>query len=436
MDSTPVYLESLGLTMLVPVDTITESTGGAGQAQVQIRPGDSRWVITLRNIRSGSREATTSEMLELVVQNAKNAISGDTRVPPAEMERDTKLQVNNRPAERVYLKLEGKPGSPTFIQGFTVFKLGPGNFAVFEVVCGQAEFATVRGMYETVVAAAVFDDLSESNQKRQALVAAGTALVRGLTDEDWATVISQSPERWERLFRPAPGGAQSDEKEIGYRRTRAMKGRKSDLPRYNASAGENQEGYIFRLDARFLRDAPKPGEKPEVVDVEAYFYMSLDRSEELWQVRTALKKGEKPAIYTETGARVGDVLSVQIGLDDGTRRTVKPFLQGDAYISRVESFMMPRLLVHKKILTEVAFYAFQSDREKVQLRRDVLAQPADRPGVFILTTRFAEDGLSQTAHFKANGDPIRTELADGTRWEPTDLRELRRLWSSKGLPLD
>ena len=44
--------------------------------------------------------------------------------------------------------------------------------------------------------------------------------------------------------------------------------------------------------------------------------------------------------------------------------------------------------------------------------------------------------VSVISLFNDQGDLIRTELSDGSIWEPIDPKALVRLWRDKNLPLD
>ena len=70
------------------------------------------------------------------------------------------------------------------------------------------------------------------------------------------------------------------------------------------------------------------------------------------------------------------------------------------------------------------------------MRRDILERPADRPEQWKVSTRLSEDKAPMISYFTDKGQLLRTEMSDGSYWEPTSLQELAKLWKSKGLPVD
>jgi hypothetical protein len=46
-----------------------------------------------------------------------------------------------------------------------------------------------------------------------------------------------------------------------------------------------------------------------------------------------------------------------------------------------------------------------------------------------------EKTLVQTTRIRDTGELIETRLADGSVWEPTNIKTLLELWRAKGLPV-
>ena len=108
----------------------------------------------------------------------------------------------------------------------------------------------------------------------------------------------------------------------------------------------------------------------------------------------------------------------------------------DGYISRVEATILPYLLLKAAIPTDYGFYTYQSDEWTVCYRRDTLEQPADRPGLWKLTTKLSDKKPPMVSYYNGKGDLMYSEMPDGVVWEPTTLEKITELWKSKNLPME
>jgi hypothetical protein len=162
-----------------------------------------------------------------------------------------------------------------------------------------------------------------------------------------------------------------------------------------------------------------------------------------------IRNGATSVTHTEVGARVGTDMKVTITSDDGkNERVIRPQVATEGYISRVESYLLPMILVRGAIPTVYGTYAYQSQTERVQYRRDVLEQPkagtsgteaaANTPAKpFTLRTKLSDDQpVEQVSLFDAKGAMIRSELTAGVLSEPSSLAEIKKIWKAKGLPVD
>ena len=149
-----------------------------------------------------------------------------------------------------------------------------------------------------------------------------------------------------------------------------------------------------------------------------------------------VRDGDKKATHHESGARTDKTMSVRIESPGEAPRNVTPQIAGDGYISRVEGFLLPQLLVKKKIAAAYGFYGYQSQASTIQFRRDILSQPKKAGEPWKLVTRLAEGQPEQTSYLDDNGNFIRTQLPEGLISEPIELAKLLELWKSKGLPVN
>ena len=424
---------------LVPAGT----TAAKGQVSVKVFPKEKSgtWLINFRNASPKDPTMSTSDFAQAVFDatigfaRAKSADTG-IQVEPRVLKRDTALIVCGRPAERFYLSYPQPEGRPAMIQGATIFKMSGGEFAIFTLDTTATNYAQDALIYETFVAGTRFENIEAANGRRKLMFDTGSKLFSSLSEDDFKSLIAHNTERWERLYHPTATGSDKDADEVGYRRIRVSLGKRGDLVTSEDSQVKNpdQPGYVVRVDARFIQNAGKAK-----ADTIGTFFLSLNRKEEAWVVTTAAwdEGRSTPAVRTEIGARTDRSMEVQIqGGGHGIAKTAHPLVPPDGYISRVEAFLLPQILVQKKITADFAFYAYNSEAERIQIRRDSLTQPGDKPGVYLLTTKISDDGNMETSYFKESGDPIRATTTAGYVWEPSSLESLKNIWTSKGLPLN
>jgi hypothetical protein len=417
-----VRIESVGFAMELPASCRAESNGVAGNPAIQITPADGTWIINATVQRSGSG-GTLKEIADAMSQQATGA-----QLNPAQlMDRVSNLSIGGQPAERFYLKRPSIEASkPALISGYTIFEPLKGQFVVIDVTAGEPLWTKARPAYETLVATATFEDPKLIEQGRRIAVEAGIKLMADVSPAVLAEVVGTSKkERWERMAVPATSGAKGDDQELGYRRITTWMGKRGEMElgrdRARMSGSDLDEGALVQIQARLLLPSTKVSGQASgqraVIDVFSSFFMAKDRASEAWVVKMTQRDGAKAVTSTETGARVGDQMTVRIDDPSGATRNLDP-------------------VVRSKIPIEFGFYAYQSELSRIALRTDVLEAAKDAPGMWRLTTKLHPDAKPQIMTLNERGEVVRTVLADGSEWTATTLDELRRLWQSKGLPLD
>lgn len=434
--------EPLALAMRLPAGSVAQATRMGDRAAVQIAPPppDDTWVINIQAPRTSNQDATIAEAVDKTIAQISEAF-GITNQTGAVVESKARiieridtLNLAGGPAARFYVSLPQGDGS-SLVKGYTIFKPGPTQYAVFELITPEASFPKTRIAYEMSVATAAFEDAQSVNLSRGGLIEAGQRFLSGLGPDDYAAVLD-GKEVWHRLYTPAPTGAPIDAKEHGYRGLRFFKGRKSELGATTSSGvrserGDNAEGYLVSLRARLLIDEGK------FIDSDAMYFMTPDREEEVWTVTMVVKSAEGRTLGTasETGVRAGTQLVIAVEESGREGREIRPPVPR-GYVSQVDTFLLPRLLLASRIETTVGSYAYQSTSESVPFRKDTLKRltGAGGEGLWTVETQFREDQPAQTTTYASDGQLLRTELSDGRVWEQTDLDALLRIWRSKGLP--
>jgi len=444
LSSSPVRIESLGLTLFLPegagAQTVTQ--GQSASVATRVVFPDASGFTAIHGKRSRDDALTlvgvTDDLVEKMLTaagkiNAEGKlIEGTSRANIISREPD--LTINGFPADRFYVEFPQVGKETPEVRGYTVFKTGPGRFAIFELFTDLLKLDNARVNYETMISSAEFTAGEDIDIKRSTMIRSGVAALGSLTPADYRDVLNASGQRWERLYSPARTGDDLDAREHGYRRLRAWVGRRGELnperPENEWSDLEREPGFLLRIDALLIEDNLR-------VDSQAIYYLSIDRSRESWTVNMSLRQGDAPPTrWEETGAREDSSMVVRVEQGGATPRVIKPLSQSEGYISVLESYMMGPLLVRAGLPSDFAFYAYQSQGEKVSLRTDSVSRPNGANGPFEITTRPREDGPSQTALYRPDGSLIRIDRPDGRIWEPITFDRLVALWRAKGLPLE
>ncbi|MBX3359377.1 MAG: hypothetical protein KF745_13240 [Phycisphaeraceae bacterium] len=442
----PFRLESVGLTMYLPAGTTVQSDRIGDRQSVQVLPEEKSrtWILNIQTPKTSNPKATIKESADQTIALLQGSVGvtdpQQTRVLSTEAEildRAENLTLDAGPCERFYIATPPPPGStnaPRIVKGYTIFKPSDTQFVVFELITTEPAFRKARQAYETCLATAKFTDPAQLAASRSAAVKTGAAFLAGLTPEDYRAVCD-GKERWYRLFRPSAGGSPRDAEEIGYRGVRFWAGKRGELDiRKNPgsfSREDQQEGFLARLKIRII-----DGER--FIDTYATYFMSPDRKEEAWSLQMTQRdrNGKDLAKWTEIGARNNNDMTVSVEQSGQPARIVKPFLQGEAYLSQFEAYSLPQLLIRSKASADFGFYTYRSATETISLRRDTLARSPANAGAWAITTEFRDDAMPLETVYTEQGEMIRSSLGEGRIAKPINPEELFELWRSKGLPTD
>lgn len=435
----PMAIEAIGLRLYpqAGATSFTQTLGGMVTSSIRLADG----------IGTVSIQRRTTEGKDLALQEIEGALLKKTLGLPEEttgvsidaaidtdagrsLGRSPSIPAAGRIVRPFYVSMKDAQAEP--YRGFAVLKLTTADFVLFQLSADEAHFERAREVFEVMLGTAELLTDDASTADRGAALAAGVALLKGLSADAYDAVIRDFPEQFERIYRPAPGGAEADEKEVGYRRVKAWIGSRDDL-----TAGEptNQDadswdGYLLRIDGLVLLDDGRRA------DSQSVYFLSRDRRQEAWSVTMAIRGAAgAPEIWSELGARSGDSMSVQISQAGQSAHTIRPLIEGEGYVSRLESYLIPQLLIRAGRPGKYAFYAYDQSAESNRLRRIELARVTDRPGMWRVTTRRADEQF-EVADFNEYGRLIRSETSDGLIKRPIEFDRLYRIWESKALPLD
>jgi hypothetical protein len=457
-------LDSVGLSMHLPSGAVAQSTRMGDKEAVQITPAppDVTWMVNLQTPSSSNpthtAESVANEVLTQLLATVgivdrkvdKDGILHENVTSPKggvlEAVKALDLQgvapEGRRPAARFYVRLSRGDKEPALVRGYTIFKIQPGRFVTFDLSVTEPQFARVKPIYETMIGTVSFTDPTLVNTSRGTAVQTGVDFITNLTAADYERAIAANKDQFYRVYLPKAGGSDADATEVAYKRVRAWSGMRGQIdPQANPSSfttGDRQTGYLVRIDSRLVQ----PVENVTVVaDSIATYFMTPDRKEEAWLIQLIVRdpRQRKPLVSREIGGRTGRSMSIS---DTGANGDTvwKPLVPDIGYTNLVENALLPQLLIGARSAGEHGFYTYRSERtdaNKIVLRRDTVAEVADRAGAWQITTRMTEDSAVNTGIYNEHGELVQgTFGADGTIQAPITLQRLADLWRSKGLPMD
>ena len=485
----PLLLPDVGLTAQVPESFTVLTTQLAQMMAAQIAPADGSWVINISTPRTTDELASVTRKIDALVaelqgtvtnRDLKNRTSqsavmimepvGYTKAAAGAPDRPGNFRTPGiaGSGERVIAMIPSLVENLSIVKVLTLFQPQRDRFVLFELTCTDKQVAAARPVFDMVVASSVIADAEKTAAGRRDAVSAGKQLTSRFTGESLLAALPDG-ERIYRLYRPAASGEQADAEELGFRTIKAWKGRLGELRAATSvsgqaaensalptRAGDAQEGLLLTVKAR-LFDRPVPGSaRYRLVDTVAGYFLTLDRAEEVWTVRTAVReapelaaqtgapnanqgqpaKSARPAAartLTEVGARSGDSVSISVSESGKSPRAILPTIAGDGYLSQLEMFLIPRLLIKAEFEVETGFYTYRSDSESIALRRDS-AERSDA-GAWVVRTRIREGDEPQVGTYRDDGELVRTVLPGGVISESTTIAQLVSLYKAKGLPL-
>ncbi len=439
-----VELETVGLTMAIPSggEALVQTIGGRPTAGIIL--GDDLGTILMQSRETGGGTLSVLDLEKAVLRRTLFRTLSDERIEltiDLLVETEAGISLGRSPAvpsagrilRPFYVRM--KEETPQPMRGFGVIPIDEETFVLFQLICSDEAFEKARQVFELCLESARLTEGGELDAEREALIARGQRVLDGITTEAMRAIVSDVPDQFERIYRPAPGGAVADEEEVGYRRVRAWLGSVRDVETGKEDPKGAKTGFVLRVDGSVLLDDGFGGTSR--ADSRAVYYLSEDRKQESWKVDMSIhtEGAPKPEIWSEMGMRLGDSMSVQITNSNRDSSTIRPSIRGDGYVSRLEAYLMPQLLIHAEAEGEFAFYAYDQTAEVNRLRTVNASRAADRPGLWRVRTELSTDQW-EASEFNEYGRLIRSETSDGLVKRPIEFERLYGIWNAKGLPLD
>ncbi|HZW08705.1 MAG TPA: hypothetical protein VFF69_02275 [Phycisphaerales bacterium] len=442
---------SAGLTASIPVGATMSSYQIAGRGATSVTLPGLAAIVNVTDV-SLTKAQTLREVADSIIAQRLGSVSSlkvdpdlpdEAKLDPSKargrlLERATKT-IGGWPCELFYLQVASL-GDEDSAFGYALFMPSGNSVAMFELQTTAPLLEHAKPYFELMVDSVSIADPALEETRRAVGVEAGIAFFQSLATADYEAVFERQGDAWrfERFYTPGADGSDREASELGYRRTRFVRGVRGDLKldenRGRASAEDRQKGYLIFQEARIL-----DVDRDMIIDVAASFFMSPDRQHEAWSIRQAVKPWRRQgptSSSVETGIRERDDLTIARSENGKPFTTIQPAIEGAGYISRAETYLLPHLLIEKRAPGEYRCYAFNQQVDRVTLREDVLSEDPDHPGAWRYTSRPSAESPAQAAYYSAKGELVRAELPGEQIWEPISLERLVELWNSKGLPTD
>ncbi|MEM1331157.1 MAG: hypothetical protein AAGG07_11405 [Planctomycetota bacterium] len=423
-----VVLDGSGLGVMAPIGaTVQRIRGGAGDS-LQLTAPDQSWLINVQAPRTSNPEHTVASVAKTIQQQVLQTRTSGGRAKLISSDAD--LTLAGEPAARFYARIP-QTGGKAVVRGYTVRRISADRFATFELITTEQAFESSRPVFELVAASAPIGGPQSDIAAKSQAADDGRAFLASLTNSDYEAAINVNHDRWDRLAVPAATGSDADATELSYRRTRARAGRLGEVAPRDADASST--GYLVQIDSRFLGP-----EGP--IDSQGVFFMTEDRSREVWTVKLAVPdpNSAKPVLWTETGSREGDRVTVTIRGGDGADTVHSPRIAPDLTLTQVERFLLPTLISVKGSVGMLGFDAWSS-RDAALVFRTETIEPS---GTGLRIAAIPSEGeRPQVTIVDGEGGIVRTTLPGGAHepdrvWAPVRPKRLAKLWRDKGLPLD
>ena len=437
-DATPTRLDALGLSVMLPAGSQAEVSSYGSNATMGVELPQGLGVMVIKGQKSTNDALTTTEVVDSIIDqlrrsNGRQTFDGTLIDSPVTVrERTRNLSAGTLKGERVYLDFPAVQGDPALVRGFTVFRVEPRRFLVFDLMTEARNFDRARPLYETTVGTLDISSFDQQSQERQEAVLNAQRVIESFTPDMLRSLVERYPERWERLHTPSASGDEMDDTEHGYRRIRASTGFRGELsgkPERSWRPSDRTPGFIVKLDAMALESGLR-------VDTRAVYFVTEDGQEEAWTVQMALRQ---EGVSTETrvsGARSGTSMTVQLEQPGSNPQVTKPVIQGEGYLPQAIAQLLIPALIQRAETGTFAFYAYNPVTNSITLRTDEVSQPESSPGLWVIRSRPDANTPAANYLYNAKGDLIRTELHNRRIWEPITLDRLVKLWQRKGLPLE
>jgi hypothetical protein len=437
----PVEIEGLGLSLRPPATAVVARERSQESVNLVLaeRAEDPRWRVRIQSLDADASTPTS----RMIVQDHLNRLNASGR--PFQILAFEPATWGGATGDLLVVEELG-PDAPPVVNGWLVLPRGGLLFTVVTLSTTREYAAAARAALESSLSTLRFTDLGAVSAKRLSQLEAGDEFIKTLTPERLRELVGL--DQWFRLHQPGRDGA---DREVGYVQFRVVEALRGELDPARKPEGlrgiETEKGLMLVARARGLLN----DDGSNLLDIEARYWMSWDRSSEAWSSRTTERVGASVRGYAQTGVRQPSlrgrpaVLTVitkrsEVGRD-GSNPSQTWDVPSKGYLCVPESLLLGWLLPRDgSEPKDFAFVAFDTKEGRLSLRLDRWAPGGEggagaAPGAaWTLTSQPAPDAPRSTQTFDARGQRVRSVDADGAISDRIELAELHRIWKSKRLP--
>jgi len=432
--------EGLGLRFTLPGAAFVRTDSSDGVLRYELIDGrpDPRWRMRVQGLVASDPAATVETQLADYLASLRSsgtefAVRIDEPIEPTEGAKG-RLAI-----------LESDLGDgASATSGWALFPRGEGVFLVMSLLVSAGELEGLLPDLRRSLASVRLLGADAVERERGRRIDRGAEIVRAIGEDRLRSAIAAEP-RWFRTYRPAADG--EPEVELGFVRLETRDGRRGEVDPTRTEASyrgpDLEEGLLVRLDARSL----VPGEPTRFTVTQGRFWVSWDRLQETWSVRSAVHDGRNRRNVAETGVRTPTrpgsprpKLTVITASAEKLSRDPEEWAVPPNYVSQAELQVLGRLLPPPPEDADgerFILYAYEPKTGSLPQRTETWRRGADGGGT--LETRLAGGPVSIRRSFDAAGEPRRREDRDvlgPVVTEPIGRPELEALYRAKGIPLE
>lgn len=430
--ATPLDAELLGVRMRVPAGSALRIDRTGNPTYLLSEDSENpAWRLRIAGLRASRLDTTARSQSEDYLAELKSkgerftVLANETR------------QIAGSEAHLFYIAVPLEQGG-NGISGSLIVPSGPNQYVVFSMLAVERDFPATRALLDACFKTIEFTDRAARMEERATLLGRGEALVASITPAALRATLSPDPTFY-RMWKPDESGAPQ---EVGYLMVRVREGLRGEVDASRAvdslKAEEREPGLLVCIDARLVVN----GDAAHTLDVQSRYYLSWDRSNELWSTRSTQRHRASERSTAQTGLRLAPTAGsprakIQLirSTRDGVTRETQEWPVPPAYLSQAELIVLGQLLPKRDSIDSIEFldYAFDQRDERVPQRRETWSRTETG---WKLVTQIGTSPDSLVQEFDKEGRRVRRTDPDGTVTERIELEDLRALWKSKGLPAD
>ncbi len=418
-----VQIPSIGLQLHLPLKS-SYMLMPQSERRLEVLAQDQSWISSIDVQKTSNSQVSVIDVANETIKS-NQARSSNVRVP-----KRASLLINGQQAERLTINFLPTGADQEVHAMYTIFEPLPNTFVIYKVWTKDDNADEVFESHKAVVNTMVFTEPGKIVEQQTNGINRTEEALAALDRSAYEAMFQ--PEQWFRIHNST---GETGDREIGYHRVREYIGPLGSVSGKQRleemTDDERTEGVIVQLMGRYL--LPNAA---GFYDVESISWMSIDRKREQWSIRganyTKVQESERYVLTGRsniTGDRRGNVIQVISDMPPSPVSTVQLLKPRSGYINQPERYMLYRIL-NATEAASFGMYVYEPQLNKVVYRSENIV-PGSPP---MSESRRTVDSRPHQITLTKTGLVSRILKANGDITEPISLKELLRIWKSKGLP--